>query len=732
MRSVFSNAVFIKPDRAFDPAFRGKNLAPMFRRTFSTRETANAKLYVCGLGYAYYYINGKPVSADLFTAPVSNYEKALWYTVYDVSDLLRAGENTVAVICGNGWFNEDLHTSWNFETATYRDHPKFILRLAIGDRDALLSDGSWKCQPESAIRFNALRSGEFFDATAYDKAWCEPRFNDAAWETAKVDDRPPRGVFRECLCEPIREAELLDPVRVLPAGNGKWIYDMGRNISGYVRLTATGTPGQLLTIRYAERMKDGRLDRDGLSRFYPASEFQTDRFLCSGEPTVWSPRFTYHGFRFMEIEGLRDPSEVTVRAAFVHQMVEPRTAFHCSDPALNSLFEAGRASSLSNFFYLVSDCPTREKLGWLNDTQMSAEQFLTDFHVEKLLKKWLYDIYDAMREDGSMPGIAPTPGWGYEWGNGPLSDGALFEIPYRLYLHTNDPRPLVGSLPWFDRYLTYLKKRENEQGDVCFGLGDWATAGNRSDIPVPFINAVLQQKFYRIAALAATLAGDGDRAGVYRRAAIACKRRVYRKYLLDDGSCRIDKQSAVAILIFHGLYRDLSPLKAQLKRLVEANGFHHDCGQLGHRSLFEALTKCGLQEYAMRVLLATGFPSYLDWQALEPSTLWEHWRISTPEYNSANHHMNSHFMAWLVHTVLGMRPGREDPAFPAVSVAPYYFQGLRSAEGTYRGDNGTVGVSWARDGGRIALKITVTGEMTARYRGKTLCRGTHEFRVKGK
>ncbi len=726
----FEQACFIKPNRAFDPSPSGLNLAPMFRKTFFIEESGTARLSVCGLGFAYYYINGTPVSPDLFTAPVSQYDKTLWYLVYDVSALIKPGKNTIAVICGNGWLNESFPSSWNLNEATYRDHPKFILELSVNGQVVLASDDSWKCLPENAYRYNELRSGEYFDATLYDPSWTTPGFADEGWESAVRDDRPPKGVFRKCECEPIREIEVLNPERILPGKNGKWVFDLGRNIAGYIRLNASGTAGQLLTIRYAERREaGGDLDVAGIERFYPESEFQTDRFVCSGNPTVWSPKFVYHGFRFIEIEGLREPDEVSVQGVFVHQVVREKTTFSCSSTVLNQLFSAARASSLSNLFYLISDCPTREKLGWMNDAQMSAEQLLTNYHTERLMKKWLFDMYDAMREDGSLPGIVPTPGWGYTWGNGPLSDGAMFEIPYRIYRLTGDPEPLVRTLPRMERYLNYLKSGEDANGDISFGLGDWASAGNQSDIPVPFVNSVLQYKFYKIASLASRLAKNETASGVFQFAATSCKRRLFRKYLLRDGSCSIDEQSAVAMLIEHGLYRRLSPLKIQLKQLVEKERFHHHCGQLGIRCLFEALNRCGLQEYALRILTAKGYPGYLLWMEREPSTLWEHWRISLPggAYNSSNHHMNGSFSAWMIHTILGIRPDGNGPDPRSVSVAPYFFKSLTSAEGSYQNEFGSVCVNWKQSGKTVLVTITVTGEMTAVYRGKSLREGTYFF-----
>lgn len=732
MDSVFQSAHFIKPSIPFDPMYRKKNLAPMFRKKVVLDDVQNAKLYVCGLGYAYFYINGRAVSSDLFTAAVGQYDKTLWYHTYDVSQLLVKGENTFAVICGNGWYNEDIPTVWGHHNAKYRDHPKFILRLAVGGKDTLVSDGTWKCCPESAIYFNDLRSGEYFDANLYDGNWNCANFDDSGWQHATIDTTPPGGVFRECPCEPIREFELLEPQSVTRLDDGAYLFDMGKNISGYIRLEVTGCAGQVLTIRYAEFLNaDGRaISR--LPYFYPESEFQTDRFTCSGKHMTWSPRFAYHGFRYIQIEGLEELGDTVVRAVFVHQSVAQRTTFECSAPIINRTYEMGIRSCYSNMFYKLTDCPAREKMGWTNDAHISCEQFFTNFHIERLFEKWIVDIRDAMREDGMLPGVIPTPGYGFKWGNGPLSDGVMFEIPHRMYLHTGDPTMLVESIPYFERYFDLLKTMEDQDGWISeFGLGDWTTVGHSADIPLSMTNAVLVYKFYRIAQLAADLAKDSVRERSFRETADDQHSRIIETWITSEHRCSIQQMTAVVILIAFGLYRDLEPLKHQLQEIIEENDFHHHCGMLGLRYLYEALEICDLQEYAYRIVTAKGYPSYSYWQENGATTLWEYWVLSTGKsYRSQNHHLNSDVLSWMIKNILGIRHQKADPTSPEITVKPYFFEELSYAKGSYRTDGGEVRVSWQRDGGEINLNVCVEGNVTVAYSDLPLTVGEHCFTVR--
>lgn len=727
---IFDGVSFIKPEAAFERKFTKHNYAPMFRKSFYVDSIQEGWLYVCGLGYGYYYVNGEPVSGDKFTAPVSDYSKTLWYNVYDVSRLLRKGENVIAVWCGNGWYNEDFTTTWEYHNAVWRDIPKFILRLDINGDTVVVSDGSWKCCIDGPIWFNALRSGEYFDARKYQPDWTRIDFDDSAWGWAILDPVPPAGIFRECKCEPIREFEIYETRQVLKVSENKYIFDLGQNISGYIRLTVTGEPGQLLTIRYAEQInEDLSLQLNYMYVHYRESEFQTDRFICSGEKMVWSPRFTYHGFRYIEIEGLISLEDVEVCGVFVHQAVDERTRFQCSDEFLNTLFRAGQFSVYSNMFYMMTDCPTREKLGWANDAQSSAEQILMNFKAERLFEKWLVDIYDAMNEEGALPGIIPSSGWGYEWGNGPVSDGVLFEIPYQLYRYTGNAQPLISSLPFFERYLNFLATKREEDGFVRFGLDDWARPGQTKEngepqVPVSFINALLIRNFYGIAALAAELAGKSGKK--FTDCAERLKQRVLDAFVDEDGRCGIHKQTAVAMLIYYDVYEQMEPLKEQLKELIEAASFRHDCGMVGLRRLYSALNKCGLEEYAYRIITAKGYPSYREWFEQGAVTLWEYWDWQD-HADSKNHHMYSDFMAWMVKTILGIRLDKVVPGYKKIFIEPYFFEMLDYAEGSCETCVGTIAVSWKKEGGLVYVEVEVPEGVMAYYGGALLPAGRSIF-----
>ena len=690
---MFESVNFIKADIPFISEYDiNKSPCVIFRKKFEVENFNTAKISVCGLGYGYYYINGEKITQDLFTAPVSDYNKTLWYNVYDVTEFIKPGENILTVICGNGFYNESVQTPWNHNTAEWRDNPKVILQLEIDGETALVSDETWECTTQTPIIFNQLRNGEYFDSRLY-----KPNFTYDSWEPAIIDTTPPKGIFRECLCQPIRECAEYPTINISQTGPNKYVFDIGQNISGYIRLKVKQDSGDVLTIRYAETLNvDYNLQYNYMQGFYPNSVFMTDKFICNGEEFTWNPIFAYHGFRYIEIEGIKNPTPDMVTGIFVHQDIKTISEFECSDETLNKLFKIGQMATYSNLFYMPTDCPTREKLGWANDAQASAEQMLTNFDIVDLFRKWYVDILDSMRDDGALPGIIPTHGWGYDWGNGPVSEGILFEIPYKIYWHTGDTSLLVQSLPYFERHFKFLESRKESDGFIDYGLDDWAPP-EPSKVPRKFINQMFLYKCYKIAVFAAELTGIEK----YKSELNETLRLFNDTYMNADGTCKVNEQTAVAMIIFHVGVTE--PLKAQLKKLVEDRDFHHNCGMVGLPRLYTALNECGLAEYAYKIITAKGYPSYTRWLDCDATTLWETWQPG----NSKNHHMYSDFMSWIMKTLVGIE--MVTPAYEKVKINPQFIPQLDFCRGHIDTPKGRISVEWKRGGdGEIVLKFEVS------------------------
>ncbi|MBQ6946778.1 MAG: family 78 glycoside hydrolase catalytic domain, partial [Clostridia bacterium] len=655
---AFKIAKFIEHPDAFDPAYKATDPAPVFQKSFTLTEAATCgTVTVCALGLGYVYLNGRPITEDLFTAPVSDYRKSLWYTVYDVADLLHVGENRLTVIVGNGFYNESLKTGWDFDTADWRGNPKVCLECVIRTEQqeiCIASDESWTCSKEaSPVRFNQLRSGETYDCRIGETFLTEPK---GEWIKAVYSANPPKGVFRRCNCPPVRAFERYAPVRVIKNANGRVVYDFGQNLSGYADITLQGTPGQVVTLRHSERLfADGTLDQNGMDGFpfYQGPEFQTNRIILSGGADRVIPRFTYHGFRYIEMEGASAEQIKEIKSVFVHQAVEAGADLVCSNETINRLISCARTSVWSNMFYTLTDCPTREKLGWTNDAIASAEQICMSFEAQTFFEKWLQDILDAMTPNGEIPSIIPTWGWGLEENTtciGPLCSGIIFELPMAMYNATGDLAPLRLSYPAMCKNLEWIAKKEDENGFVSYGLGDWAGPFHhkRTPTPLPFVTTAQYLWQMRLALRTAELLGTENSAlqEKYER----CYHRFIEVYYDERyDKCLVQSQSAVALMI--NLLGPTEGLKEQLRKTVEKKNYHHNCGMVTLRHLYKALDRCDLNDLAYAIVTADGRPSYKEWLEDGATTLYEMWNTE----KSNNHHMNSCVIAWIYQTIAGIR-----------------------------------------------------------------------------
>lgn len=727
---VFKKGYFIKHDNSYIIDYNSsktpeENPSRILRKRFVVDELpTKAEIVMCSLGIGYGYINGERISEDMFTAPYGDYKKTLWCNKYDITHLIKKGENIIAYILGNGFYNEDMRNEWGGEHADWRDAPKLVCEIYFDGEPFLWSDKSWKISCDTPYTVNRFRCGGVYDARKYDENWNKISFNDTRWAYAQKDIKPPEGKFRICECEGIREFEVLKPILIQKTGEKKYLFDFGQNMSGYVKAQINQPAGDRITFRYAEEIdKNGNLvHSEQMTRFFEC-DFQTEVFISNGEIFEWSNMFSYYGFRYVEAEGLEWYNQSQIQAVFVHQNIDRRSNFSCSNKFLNKLFRCGIMSTYSNIFYKPTDCPTREKYGWMNDAQSSAEQILTNFHAEHLLEKWNQDIRDAMNEKGELPGIVPTHGWGYEWGNGPVSDGSLFEQCYRIYLHSGDKNSLIGNLDYFKKYLKMLKDKENNDGFVEFGLHDWTHPdGDTAFTPVELINAIYRVKFNNIAALAARLNGEDDTEfidEINRQ-----KKIIVDTYIDTDGKCRVNEQTAIAMILYHDVFESTKMVQ-QLRECIENKNFHHSCGMVGLRHLYMVLNKYELQEYAYKIITSSGYPSYRIWIENGATTLWEKWDCK----ESKNHHMFSDVLSWMVKTIGGISPDDNAPTFEQIEIKPYFFKDLSWAKASYNSPVGTVWCEWNKRDEIITLKIDAPQDNFVKYSGQYLKKGENVFEI---
>ena len=666
--------------------------APLFRKSFSINKAVKkATMYACGLGHACYYINGQNITNEVMVTPISKYDTRVYYNTFDVTEFLSDGENIIGCILGNGWYFV-TYPRWDFYKPDWLSHPKLILKLEIeyadGSTEGIVSDASWKAA-KSAIVYNEDKRGEIYDARLYIDGWNKPDFDDSKWNNAFIC-RGAGGILQEMDFPPIRVTKRLAATRI--SSN---VYDIGQNISGWIRLKVKGERGCEVTIRYSELInEDGSIAPERLNTI-AGSDTHTDKYILSGAGVEeWAPSFAYHGFRYAEITGEAEIIEVI--GEVVHTDLDVVGDFECSDDMLNKIHSASVWSTLTNTQGIITDCTQREQNGWTGDALLSAEQSLMNFDIVPIYKKWLVDIRDTQRPNGQICCLAPTSGWGYNWGSGPAWDSALILIPYYIYQYTGDKSVIEEMWESMALYMEFIESM-SDNNEVCFGLGDWCPPAGTKVCPTVITDTAYFYIDNKIMARCAEVLGkDGL---VYQNRAEEIKETFREKYI-DKDFYLGDNTTAIASAIYQDLYNDEEKIIAakRLNELYAANGYHIDCGILGIKYLYTALSEYGYAEAAYKLTTNPEYPSYAYWILSGMTTLCENWDMS----HSCNHHMFSEVDMWLYKYIAGIQI---EEGYSSVRVKPCFINGLEWVRAKHKG----ISVYYDNN------KIEITSEIPATY-----------------
>lgn len=698
--------------------------APLMRCTFMvTDPVVHATLLIGSPGFYEVHINGADITKGLLAPYRSNPDHYVYFDEYDITASLVQGENVLACILGNGLQNPVGAWPWKFDKARWRGAPcvSFTLTLSFSDgrTETIVSDETVKTA-DSAILFDDLHIGEKYDARCESPGWDMVGFDDTKWDTACIAPFP-RGEYRHCTVEPIRARGTLCPMNIFPCKDG-YIYDFGENNTGLCRLTISGEAGQEITLRYCETLVNGEPYYDNI-RF---ENYQTDRYICrGGGEESHMPRFTYHGFRYVYVTGI-NPSQATDRLlTFVlfSSAIKVNGTFRCDNEVINRLQEATLRSDISNFHYFPTDCPHREKNGWTADISLSAEQLLLNFNPETGLREWLHNVYKAIRDNGQLPGIIPTAGWGYHWGNGPAWDGVLVNVPYYIYLYKGDRTVLEEAATPLMRYLTYLYGRLDENDLMCIGLGDWCEAGTpREDAfttPLIVTDSILTVDIAEKSAFIFRELQMREQAD-YAQALANRVRTAFRRRLIYDGE-RVEgnTQTAQAMALYYGMFTEdeFSRAFEYLLTLIHEKDDHIATGVLGARVMFRLLADNNYTDLALHMMIRPDFPSFGDWIRRGATTLWEgFWREDDPRQLSMNHHFWGDISAWFYTYLAGLRVNPSHRNVREIIIAPCFVSDVNNVTASYRLPDGEVLISWVRTDETILLSVTIPPAVNATLR----------------
>ncbi len=606
------------------------------------KDIKSATLYIAALGYGIPYINGKRVTEDVLTTPFTKFDKSVYYNTYDVTALLNKGTNCLGVHLGNGYYNNTT-VEWNFDTVTWRDQPKLCFTLSVeftdGEKTELYSRPDMKWM-ESPVIYNHIRHGEIIDARMEIEGWNEVGFDDTDWKETVIC-RTPGGILRPALLPPPRIQYTLTP-KYLENG----IYDFGENITGWVRVKAKGDEGQTIRIFYSEIYKDGDIDNRQINEFnYPKNPDDNAprneyRLILSGKNDEFSGHFTYHGFRYVKVENA--PKDFEIVAEVFHTDLKTHGTFESSSEMLNKIHKASLRATLGNYMSVPTDCPHREQNGWTGDAAISSDQALMNFEMTESYRKWLMDFKDVQRPSGEIPATIPSTGWGYNWGNGPAWDNALFVVPYNVYKIYGDKSLLEMMWENMELYMNFIYTMQDDYIIKNFGLSDWCSPRGGDIMPSEVTDVAYYYTFAKIMAEASVILNKGTEEK-YKILAENIKKAWRENYLNRPDYEKY--QTYFACALYQGLLEeDEIPVFAEkLANLVRENDNHIDCGILGTKYIFSALSDNGYADVAYDMVVNPTFPSYAHWILSGMTTLAESWSMNV----SLNHHMFSEVDYWL-------------------------------------------------------------------------------------
>lgn len=698
--------------------------APYIRKSFVSDTEAKGKITVASCGFYELYINGKNITKGFLAPYIGNPKHYIYCDSYDVT--INKGENVIGILLGNGFQNNPGGYIWDFDKAEFRSAPMVALDLSYFDKSGneiiISTDSSFKTAP-SATRSDDYRFGIFYDANYEIDGWNEKGFDDSMWDNA-FGVQSPGGELKLCEATPIVIIDELKPVEIRKVGD-KFLYDFGISHSGVCRLTVNGAKGQKIEMQHADSInEDGSLDfshvwfmRDMWER--DKEIVHKDTYVCKGTGTeVFVPKFTYHGFRFVEVSGITEAQATKDLITFevFHSALETRGGFSCSDDIANTLQEITRRSVVSNFHYFPTDCPQREKNGWTADAALSCEHTLLNFNPEVNYREWLRNICKAQAENGALPGIIPTTGWGYDWGNGPAWDSVLAYLPYYTYIYRGETEMIRESSACLLKYLKYLTSRTDEKGLLHIGLGDWCHVGrDEPKAPLVVTDSVIAMDIANKAAFMFEAVGMNDKKAFATNMAEKLRKAI-RENLIDwdtqtvYGKC----QTCQAMGIYYNVFEpgEMESAYNHLIDLIHQENDHIDVGVLGGRIIFHVLTMFGDSNLAYKMITRPDYPSYGNWVKRGATTLWED--FWPDKVYSMNHHFWGDISAWFIKCIAGIRLNPDGGDISTVDIRPSFIDDLTHADGFHISPNGKISSSWERKDNKIYMSVKIPDSINAR------------------
>ncbi|PVE96809.1 glycoside hydrolase family 78 protein [Microbacterium sp. TPD7012] len=711
----------------------------VLRRDFAARGgLVSARLYVTAHGVYEVEINGNRVGDDAMSPGWTPYRQKLRYYTYDVTDAIDEGPNAIGAWLGDGWYRGRMGWRGGFRNVFGTDLSllaQLELRYADGSTETIVTDGDWRAAP-SPILHTGNYDGETYDArvAAEIAGWSRPGFDAAGWSRVVAAHRDP-ATLTAPEGPPVRCTQEVAPVELLTTPSGRRVLDFGQNLVGRPRFRVTGQAGDVVRFRTAEVLQQGEIYtrplRDAKS---------TDEYVLAGDGVEeWEPRFTFHGFRYAEIEwpGDADALDAAVAAGDIvarvyHTDMERTGWFESSNAQVDRLHENVVWSMRGNFLDIPTDCPQRdERIGWTGDLQVFAPTASFLYDVSGMLSSWLKDVAIEQLPDGTVPWYVPVIPADKQWT--PIRPGAAWGdvatfTPWTLYERFGDTRILRDQYESAKKWVDLLERLAGEDRlwDEGFQLGDWLDPAAPPEDPADattdrylVATAYFARSADRVARMAEVLGHDDDRAR-YAELAAEVRAAFTATYVREDGRMTSDAQTAYSLAIAFELVSDehLATAGARLAELVEEAGHRIATGFVGTPLVSDALTVTGHADAAYDLLLETEAPSWLYAVLQGGTTIWERWDSLRPDgtvnpgtMTSFNHYALGAVADWLHRTVAGLAPAA--PGYRSIRFAPTPGGGFTHARAAHETPYGRAEIAWRVDGGSLRVDVTVPTGTTA-------------------
>ncbi len=720
-------ACFVGPD--WDEDLTKAQPAPLLRREFDVRSSVqSARLYITALGVYEAHLNGRLIGDHVMAPGWTSYKRRLRYQTFEVTDHLQEGRNALGAMLGDGWFRGRLGFAGGRRNI-YGDRVALLAQLEItyadGTTERIVTDESWRAIT-GPILASDIYDGETYDARLERAGWSNPNYDDGDWTAVRHIDWDLKTLVAP-LGPPMRRIELVAPTQILTSPSGKTILDFGQNVVGKLRLSAQGSAGHTITLRYAEVLEHGELSIRPL-RFARV----TDHYTLKGEGVeTWEPRFTYHGFRYAQIENW--PGELHLddfRAVVCHSDMERTGWFECSEPLLNRFHENVVWSMRGNFFDVPTDCPQRdERLGWTGDLEIFAPTASFLYDVSGFLTSWLQDLAaDQQDAKGIVPIVIPnvlpdSPMAAAAWG-----DAAVI-VPWVLYQRFGDRNILATQFEsmraWVDRVAEIAGKRR--LWDQGFQFGDWLDPAAPPEDPGaarashPLVATAYFVRSAELVGRAAGVLGRVEEEAHYLSLAREIREAFAREYVTPAGRLVNDVQTTYALAIEFGLLLNEEQRRhaaERLRELVQQDGYRIGTGFVGTPLICDALCHTGNYAAAYRLLLQQKCPSWLYPVTMGATTIWERWDSMLPdgsvnpgEMTSFNHYALGAVADWLHRTVAGLAPA--EPGYRKILIQPRPGGGIRHASARHITPYGLAECRWSIEGQTINIHVIVPPNTTA-------------------